>query len=82
MDLRTYLKKAGHGASRRMAQALGVHLSKPGVYQLNPQGRGPESEDLQKSVKLASKVIAVQVLLALIAMIFMALWMWKLVGNV
>ena len=65
-----------------MAQALGVHLSKPGVYQLNPQGRGPESEDLQKSVKLASKVIAAQVLLALIAMIFMALWMWKLVGNV
>ena len=65
-----------------MAQALGVHLSKPGVYQLNPQGRAPESEDLQKSVKLASKVIAVQVLLALIAMIFMALWMWKLVGNV
>ena len=65
-----------------MALALGVHLSKPGVYQLNPQGRGPESEDLQKSVKLASKVIAAQVLLALIAMIFMALWMWKLVGNV
>ena len=32
--------------------------------------------------KLASKVIAAQVLLALIAMIFMALWMWKLVGNV
>lgn len=65
-----------------MAQALGVHLSKPGVYQLNPQGRRPESEDLQKSVKLASKVIAAKVLLALIAMIFMALWMWKLVGNV
>ena len=27
MDLRTYLKKAGHGASRRMAQALGAYES-------------------------------------------------------
>ena len=27
MDLRTYLKKAGHGASRRMAQALGAYAS-------------------------------------------------------
>ena len=27
MDLRTYLDKAGHGASRRMAQALGAYAS-------------------------------------------------------
>ena len=27
MDLRTYLKKAGHGASRRMARALGAYAS-------------------------------------------------------
>ena len=60
-----------------MAQALGVHLSKPGVYQLNPQGRAPQSADVYESVKLASKVIAVQVLLALLAMVLLALWMWK-----
>lgn len=65
-----------------MALALGVHLSKPGVYQLNPLGRAPESADLRHSVELASKVIVVQVLIALVAMILMALWMWKLVGNV
>lgn len=65
-----------------MAQALGVHLSKPGVYQLNPQGRPPESTDLLQSVKLASKVLVVQVSIGLVAMVLMALWMWKLAGNV
>lgn len=65
-----------------MAQALGVRLSKPGVYQLNALGRAPEAADLQNSVKLASKVLVVQVAIALIAMFLMALWIWKLLGNV
>lgn len=65
-----------------MAQALGVRLSKPGVYQLNALGRAPEAADLQNSVKLASKVLGVQVAIALIAMVLMALWMGKLLGNV
>ena len=65
-----------------MALALGVRLSKPGVYQLNALGRAPEAADLQNSVKLASKVLGVQVAIALIAMVLMALWMGKLLGNV
>ena len=65
-----------------MAQALEVRLSKPGVYQLNALGRAPEAADLQNSVKLASKVLVVQVAIALIAMFLMALWIWKLLGNV
>lgn len=60
-----------------MAQALGVHLSKPGVYQLNPQGRAPESADVQRAVGLASKVVVAQIVCALIAMILIALWMWR-----
>ena len=60
-----------------MALALGVQLSKPDVYQLNPGGRAPESADLQRAVNLASKAVVAQVVLALLAMIFVALWIWK-----
>ena len=60
-----------------MAQALDVHLSKPGVYQLNPQGRAPESADLLRAVNLASKVLVMQVALALLALVLIALWMWR-----
>lgn len=65
-----------------MAQVLGVQLSKPGVYRLNPQGHAPRPEDLLRSVSLASKVVVAQVLLALIAMVLMALWMWKRLAHV
>lgn len=65
-----------------MAQALGVHLSKPGVYQLNPQGRAPQATDVQRAVGLASKVVGVQVLLALLAIVFMAVILWPWVGDV
>ena len=65
-----------------MAQAIGVQLSKPGVYRLNPQGRAPQAADLKLSVKLASKVIKLHVLLALIAMILMFLWRGRLLANV
>ncbi|WP_294260925.1 adenosylcobinamide-phosphate synthase CbiB [uncultured Comamonas sp.] len=65
-----------------MARAVGVQLSKPGVYRLNPQGRSPQTADLKMSVKLASKVIAAHVLLSLIAMIFMVLWRGRLLADV
>ena len=64
-----------------MAQALGVHLSKPGVYQLNPEGRAPESADLQHAVGLASKVVIAQVGCALAAMVLMSIWMWSLAAH-
>ncbi|GGH58740.1 cobalamin biosynthesis protein CobD [Comamonas phosphati] len=57
-----------------MALALGVKLTKPGVYRLNPQGAAPESEDLQRAVDLASKVLAAQIAGALAAMVWVALW--------
>lgn len=64
-----------------MARALGVHLSKPGVYQLNPEGRAPESADLLRSTALASKVMAAQVGCALAAMVLLGLWMWKVAAH-
>ena len=64
-----------------MAQALGVHLSKPGVYQLNPEGRAPESADLQRAVGLASKVVLAQVGCAAVAMVLMAPWIWKVAAH-
>ena len=64
-----------------MAQALGVHLSKPGVYQLNPEGRAPESADLQRAVGLASKVVVAQVGCAGVAMVLMAIWMWQVAAH-
>lgn len=57
-----------------MAQALGVRLSKPGVYVLNGQGRAPQAAHLQTAVKLASKVLAMLVALALAALAAVA---WK-----
>ena len=56
-----------------MALALGVRLSKPGVYQLNPQGAAPAAADLHRAVKLASKVVFSQVGFALIAMVLIAI---------
>ena len=64
-----------------MAQALRVRLSKPGVYQLNPQGRAPQAADMQRAVELASKVVVVQVLLALIAMVLMAVFVGLRAGD-
>ena len=57
-----------------MALALGVHLSKPGVYQLNPQGAAPGATHLQQAVDLASKVIVAQVVCVLFAIFLIALW--------
>ncbi|MEG0920448.1 MAG: adenosylcobinamide-phosphate synthase CbiB [Comamonas sp.] len=64
-----------------MARALNVHLSKPGVYQLNPDGRAPEPADLHRAVALASKVIAVQLGCTLLAIVFLAIWIWRATAH-
>ncbi|MDO5626651.1 MAG: cobalamin biosynthesis protein, partial [Pseudomonadota bacterium] len=38
-----------------MAIALGVHLRKPGVYTLNPEGRTPEAADLLRACAIGSR---------------------------
>lgn len=47
-----------------MALALGVHLSKPGVYQLNPNGRSPQSADTAHALRLAGRVVGLLAALA------------------
>jgi adenosylcobinamide-phosphate synthase len=64
-----------------MAQALDVRLSKPGVYQINSVGRAPEPNDLFRSIHLASKVVKVQVICVLLAMVFMSVWMWWVLAH-
>jgi adenosylcobinamide-phosphate synthase len=63
-----------------MALALGVRLSKPGVYRLNPRGRAPEAADLQRAVHLASRVLAAQVACALLAVVCVVVWREALRG--
>ncbi len=55
-----------------MALALGVCLRKPGVYALNPPGRQPLAEDLEKTLKYASNVLLALVWWALFAMLLIA----------
>lgn len=45
-----------------MAIALGVHLRKPGVYTLNPEGRTPEPADLLRACALGSRTVLVATL--------------------
>ena len=47
-----------------MALALGVHLSKPGVYQLNPGGRSPQATDTARALQLAGRVVGLMAALA------------------
>ena len=60
-----------------MALALGVHLSKPGVYQLNPEGQAPQAEDVQRAVKLAAKVVWTQAAIALLLGLVLAALVWR-----
>jgi adenosylcobinamide-phosphate synthase len=59
-----------------MALALGISLSKPGVYSLNPEGRLPMAPDIVRAQNLASKVLAAIVFIVLVAMIFVATGVW------
>ena len=55
-----------------MALALGVRLSKPGLYCLHPDGRSPTALDAQRAQNLVSKVALALVLLALAALFCIA----------
>lgn len=57
-----------------MAIALGMRLGKPGVYTLNAAGRLPEAADTLKTIKKASNVLLVLVLIACFAMLFVAFY--------
>jgi len=56
-----------------MALALGVRLSKPGVYVLNAPGRTPQAADTQRAVRLASKTLLALVALAVAALLLIAI---------
>lgn len=56
-----------------MALALGVRLSKPGVYVLNAAGRTARAEDTRRAVDLASRSIAVLIPLLLAALLLIAI---------
>lgn len=56
-----------------MAMALGVRLSKPGVYVLNAAGRAALAADTQRAVDLSSKTIAAFVPIALAALVLIAI---------
>ena len=53
-----------------MALALGVRLSKPGVYLLNAAGRAPTGPDGVRAQSLVSKVALALILIALTAIVF------------
>ena len=57
-----------------MALGLGVRLSKPGAYCLNPAGRAPTAADAQQAQKIVSKVALRFVLIALAALVSIAIW--------
>ncbi|MEY3124052.1 MAG: hypothetical protein RLZZ573_572, partial [Pseudomonadota bacterium] len=56
-----------------MALGLGVCLQKPGVYALNATGHAPRSSDTVRAVAYASKALASGVIIAQIAIIFIAI---------
>lgn len=58
-----------------MAMALGVTLSKSGVYTLNATGRAPRAGDVPLAQKNASKVVFALVPCALVAIVLVALVM-------
>lgn len=56
-----------------MALNLGVALRKPGVYVLNPQGRAALPADTEAAMVYASKAVLVLVVIAQVAIVFIAL---------
>ena len=47
-----------------MAIALGVHLRKPDVYKLNPEGRTPAAADTVRACAIAGRTVLAATLLA------------------
>ncbi|MBK7719316.1 MAG: cobalamin biosynthesis protein CobD [Simplicispira sp.] len=58
-----------------MALALGVRLSKPGVYQLHAAGRAPTAHDAVRAQNLVSEVALALVLIALGAIVLIVICM-------
>ena len=58
-----------------MALALGVRLSKPGVYQLHAVGRAPTAHDAVRAQNLVSEVALALVLIALGAIVLIVICM-------
>jgi adenosylcobinamide-phosphate synthase len=52
-----------------MALALGVRLSKPGVYVLNGEGAGPRADDIQRAIRTAGLSVLALLVLASLALI-------------
>jgi adenosylcobinamide-phosphate synthase len=52
-----------------MALALGVRLSKPGVYVLNGEGAGPHADDIQRAIRTAGLSVLALLVLASLALI-------------
>ncbi|MGH8034691.1 MAG: cobalamin biosynthesis protein, partial [Lysobacterales bacterium] len=80
LPLKTLRREAGKTPSPNsgwpmaaMALALGVSLSKPGVYTLNPAGRPPQAPDTVFAKNYASIVVLALVICALIAIVLIAI---------
>lgn len=56
-----------------MALALGVRLSKPGVYQINPAGRSPQAADTARALQLAGRVVGLLAVLAVAVLVVVAM---------
>lgn len=83
LPLRALQKEAGKTPSPNsgwpmaaMALALGISLSKPGVYSLNPEGRSPLAPDTVQAQNFASKVVVALVFTSVVAMVFIAVGAW------
>lgn len=57
-----------------MALALGLRLSKPGVYELNPGGRAPGPHDLHGALVRADRAARAALGTALLALLLRAAW--------
>jgi adenosylcobinamide-phosphate synthase len=51
-----------------MALTLGVHLGKPGVYRLNPQGDSPQAADTHRAAAVASRTVLLMLVLSCASM--------------
>ena len=52
-----------------LAVGLGIRLGKPGVYQLNPAGRPPASDDTALALRRCGQVVALLAVLAMAVML-------------
>ncbi|HEX4241530.1 MAG TPA: adenosylcobinamide-phosphate synthase CbiB [Steroidobacteraceae bacterium] len=60
-----------------MALALGVHLSKPGVYALNATARAPETRDLERGITVAARAAWLAVGLCVAVLLWRSAARWR-----